>query len=716
MLYPMQDAIVAFFWIISNALLATATFRLSRKVFPNDGPIPLVIHAIVIGWACIGGVAIVLGSLNLLYPWLLLGVVDAIAFCYINVGALAYRSEGSSSVPRGSSHWTWFWSIYIIYLLLCLVFKGLTCFPADWDTLMYHLPLIVQWLHSHSLVAPDCAHWFMPANSEVLGFWIVGPFSGDFLISFLNLPATLLLAFASLEVGALLGMARPFKHITALAIISNSVMMTQLLDPKNDIAVAGLFFAAMAYGFRFALKARSADLAFCATSLGLLCGVKYPALGYATCALCIPLVVVLSSRLGRSRIGPLLVLVLGIIPLGGYWYIRNLLLTGQPFYPAGMSPAAGSRFDLYPEIRGASILGNHDPEIASLAIKAVWEWGGPCHAAAFVSLPFTVVWLAVTGAILLNRHHSQVHNGLLRFLLALLTIASGCVLSVIPFAAESEPGTLNELRLGYCPFRYGLPFLSLAVMAFALVLQDLARLGERRTASLVEPTARGLDEAPTSEPTRTPRPFPPRKPPIPWPLHSYIPLFIFSGMTIAQFIRTCDWVYWLASVDLASIGYIGWLYLRDRTKCGLRGAKRLVVVGAICISLGIGWVADRWHRGFGPFYNKHFGTRIFSDLPSIAGKSKHKICLLDYRPYPFFGSDRGVRILNPLQEPNRDQLVQYLIENGATYLILRPGAENESPAWHRFREATKEFSDSHPERFEYLYQSSDFSVYYVKPK
>jgi hypothetical protein len=40
--------------------------------------------------------------------------------------------------------------------------------------------------------------------------------------------------------------------------------------------------------------------------------------------------------------------------------------------------------------------------------------------------------------------------------MGLLLIGTGLALAVTPFAVEDQPGTLNHLRWGYGPVRYGL--------------------------------------------------------------------------------------------------------------------------------------------------------------------------------------------------------------------------------------------------------------------
>ena len=41
--------------------------------------------------------------------------------------------------------------------------------------------------------APDCAHWYIAGNCELLGFWVMSPFSGDFFSPMQNVAPGILI-------------------------------------------------------------------------------------------------------------------------------------------------------------------------------------------------------------------------------------------------------------------------------------------------------------------------------------------------------------------------------------------------------------------------------------------------------------------------------------------------------------------------------------------
>ena len=265
------------------------------------------------------------------------------------------------------------------YLLSFVLINGIGKIPEDWDTLMYHLSRIDQWIQSASLHVSDCYNWSHPGNNELIGLWMVAPFSGDFLISLNNLPAVGLLGFASISLGRSLGLSHGLSYLTAAAIVSNAVVFRQLLDAKNDIAVAGLFVACLSYGLRAARSDRFADLVWGGLSIGLLGGVKYNAIGYAGLALATIALIVATARGFRAAVKFGAVWSLCLISWGGFWYIRNALMVGSPLYPVGFTPESDVLTLVYPELRRSSLWGCGRLEVLPLAIDAIWRMAGPAH-------------------------------------------------------------------------------------------------------------------------------------------------------------------------------------------------------------------------------------------------------------------------------------------------------------------------------------------------
>ncbi|MBI3462296.1 MAG: hypothetical protein HY000_04440, partial [Planctomycetes bacterium] len=348
---------------------------------------------------------------------LLIGVAGLAAIALRWDSRLARPSDAPMPAAADSQRcWLLLWGVIVSLWIGHVVTSGLLRFPMDWDSLMYHLPMIVQWLHAGSLYAPDCAHWSFPGNNELIGLWMVAPFSGDFLISLINLPAAILLAAAAVELGRCIGLSPPMRHLAALAVVSHQVLVQHLINQKNDLAVAGFFLAALSYGLRYLHGGRRPDLVLGGLSLGLLAGVKWFALGYAAVAWAVIVLVSATPPLppfarggkgGWRTAGRVAVAwTLGALVCGGYWYVRNAVVTGSPFYPMGLTSASDVAAQLYPvSWWTTTYLGNRSPELWPLTLAAITNRMGVCHLLAFLAMPLSAAWLIAAG--LLGRKRKQ---------------------------------------------------------------------------------------------------------------------------------------------------------------------------------------------------------------------------------------------------------------------------------------------------------------------
>ncbi len=524
---------------------------------------------------------------------------------------------------------------------------------------MYHVPLIDHWLQAGSLHTPDCPLWYNASNNELVGLWIVAPFSGDFLVALNNVPACLLLALGTLELGGNLSICSPFEHLLALTVTATQVFYKQLIDNENDIAVAALFFACTTYGLRYIRHRTLANLILAAVTFGLLAGIKYYAVGYAVViwtglSLC-------AWRQNGGRVGLRVVLAgaLGALTFCGYWYGRNAWLTGSPLYP--LTPARGpdALSNFYPNTWRSTFLGSGRPEVIPLALTAVWKMAGPCHLLALLAVPITLCWLLGTG--LFRRAHPEERlEAAGRWLLAFLTAGAGAVLLVTPWAIETEPDTLNQLRWSYLPVRFGQCFLGLAILALGVVLSDLKK-GLHRLAAWSQAV-----QDPQATCYRWNAKFFLRLCPALLPS-----LFAgFIGWQITRLVQDPFFRTHYSSLDVMLLMLNGviagllvcfpsWFIMTPLFRLGIG------MILLIAASAGLAWggdaLAEKWHADFSRHYNNMFSTRIFTDLTQ-RDPSTTRLCAMDYRYYPFFGSRRQYRLCRPMKAYSYPWLADYLLD------------------------------------------------------
>jgi hypothetical protein len=690
------DAGTAVIWGLTQLALGLEARRLRFQCDAAPGTAGCILHGGVLFWACLVVVATVLSLLRALTGYALLAGVA----CSCAVGLYALRCR---SAPRGieaglsgqTGCWVFTWCLMFALAAYQSVREGLLRFPHDFDALMYHLPLIDHWLQARSLYAPDSLHWSNPGNGELLGLWLAAPFSGDFLAPLVNLPFSVLLAAAALETARNLGLSRGWAHAAALTVVAHRVVWRQLTDVGNDVPVAAAFLAVFAYGLRFARWGRGTDLVLGGLALGLLAGVKYYALGYAAVVWLVSVVLVAVVRGWRPGLRLAAVWLAGGMLCGGYWYLRNLAVSGSPFYPLGMRQADDVLSQVYPDVRSTTFLGNGRPEIQPLLRAALWTQAGPLHYLACLGLPATMAWLVIGGH---WRQAAPFFRLASRWGLVGLLGGSLLVWAITPMAMEDVPGSLNQLRGGYAPMRYGLGLASAAVIAAALLLSDLAkrhvvRVAFRARSFLPAPlralagtflagaAAAGVQQLNGSGPAGG-------------RLGILLDL-AFLTLLILQLLQ-----YWRAIAFAAR-----------RAVFALRaGALALALAGA---AFEVGGLADHWHRQFAAFYDGLYQTRVFRAM-DVRDPAGIRPCVLEYWTYPWFGSRRQFRVCQPVLVPSYSLLDVYLGREQCSLLVVKKMKNPELEGLYRYKWGYH-WASHHPERFGLEAEGASVAVFRIHP-
>ena len=668
----LTDGLIAGYWLICNVLLVRTAFRVTDFVFPGQMDAARIQNALVLYLASVTAAVLLVGGTGLLSRPALLGIGGFMA----GLGAVGCRFLGSPSgklanANSTSTRWKWIGLLGAGLFFGHVLVHGLLRLPTDFDCLMYHLPLIDSWLQSGSLYAPDCANWFLAAGNEALGLWIVGPFSGDFLIGLNNVPIVILLTVSMYELSRQLGLKNCWPLLATVASLLLHTLWHESDDASNDLPVAAYFMAGCCYAIHYLTNRRWEKLVLCGLCIGLLAGVKYFALGYAT-VLIVGLSVVmwlLNGVLSSMRVFLILVLIGSM--LGGYWYLRNWLIRGSPLFPIGVETTTEAM--AYPNIWRTTFLGNGHPRVLEYGVSAVWRMSGPWHVLAVVFAPLLSGYVLVTAVTRTGRDLAVP-----RLASFLWFVGSLAVLLVTPYALEDQPGTLNHLHWAYTPVRYGMCFLSLASIFLGLLLSDCAQyvvqfgwLGclVRRVLIAVAGLA------------------------ISWQLFQRVTnsiefdhlISVIIGVDIALLLAAAVW---------------------SKRKWGLPAIQFLTVYGIVFFILAGGILSARWHATWGSHFDREFQTAIFSRLDSESVSKK--ICVLGLRSYPFFGSRRQHDVLNPRYVP--PVLDRFTIQRDISLVATH---ESSRPI-DRYRGATADL-ESHPGRFQPLITGGYWHIYTVHP-
>jgi hypothetical protein len=681
-----HDALAAVAFFAAMWCAGYAAYSWAVALFPTDRFLAQICHGTVFFWASLVGSAFLLGSFGYLQSYLLLTVVAAVAAASLRFLRAWSRPQPDPREEKGSRSDIAVWGVVFIGMAAFVVENGLLRFPFEFDTINYHLPLIDQWLQAGSLYAPAAGRWSNPGNNEITGLWLVGPFSGDFLVHLNNLMPAVLLACASVELARVVGLRVFWPHLFGLCSVVHFVVLKQLIDCENDVAVAACFFASLFYACRYWRALGSADLCMAAAALGLLMGIKFYAWCYAGLVFGICTLVV-CCRHGWSRAcKTALVLSLGLALFGGYWYVRNYCVTGSPLYPRQFNGHADVLSRIYPQVSTSSFFGNRDPELLPLYATAIWHKMGLVHLTAFLLAPLSLGWCLVAGAHRFATRRASC-DGLDRLAVAAVLVGTGLLLGMTPFAVENRPGTLNQLRMQYCPIRYGLCFLNMSAFAFFLVVSDLHELWYRG--------GQGPALASSSTRSRLPR----------------LDIFLLVSIVLAAAIighlvvlaresyigQMSNWpaTALLGGNVLLALGnvlLIGWLFPGSRAfiKVG-------VLVGALAVwTTGCVFLSERWHTGHAAHYSK---AQVLG-LHECSLPAGSKVCSLRTLDYPLFGSHRQVKVYRPMFVESPEWLMDYLQRHEIEFVSIpvleeARGLQGFSDCCMRYPDVFERMSDNH---------------------
>ena len=337
--------------------IGLAAVRLRQRLFPSWEGAPARLIEVVLGISILTVLLQLLGAVGLFEPWAIVGASIAIG---AGVALRLPRTAGDEGGPPPPAP-----AVPALQLAIAL---GVAVFlAAHWstglqdvwargmltfDTLWYHGPFAARIAESGSVwglhfTDPLYLNWFYPQNSELLHATGISLFDRDLfspLINFGWLGVALLAAWC---IGRPYGVAPLALVAVALTLDIGPMVPREAGTPANDIAPVALLLAAAAVLVNSAAQARAASgaartlhsggpplrdvlpagaLLIAGLAMGLALGTKLTiAGGVAAMAVGVPLIVPPGMR--RRA---LLLFLGGVAATAGFWFIRNLIHSGNP--------------------------------------------------------------------------------------------------------------------------------------------------------------------------------------------------------------------------------------------------------------------------------------------------------------------------------------------------------------------------------------------------
>ena len=204
--------------------------------------------------------------------------------------------------------------------------------PFGWDCLNYHFTFPVEWMKQGNLQNPitindDLGPSYYPINGSLIYLWLIYPLQNVFMADLGQVPFFLLSFIALFAICRKLGISREYSLYASCLFTVTPNYFKQMEIAYVDVMVCAWFLASSYFLLLFYHQKKLKDAIFFSVALGMLIGTKATALPYAAVLFVLFILQLRGSFLYFPISAALIILT------GGYGYIRNFILTGNPLYP-----------------------------------------------------------------------------------------------------------------------------------------------------------------------------------------------------------------------------------------------------------------------------------------------------------------------------------------------------------------------------------------------
>ncbi len=354
----------------------------------------------------------------------------------------------------------------ILALIVAAQWAGPTLLALDrgiygGDSLWYHMPLAAHIADTHSITGllytdPLYLNWFYPQVSELLHAGGILLFGNDFISPLINMAWLGLALFAGYCIGRPYGTGPTAMAAVASVMAANLLFSRQPGNANNDVVAIALFLSAVAVLVNSRWPRRleestgppSGTLIVAGLAAGLALGTK---LTVVPPVIALTVGVIWISGAGyrlRASAEWLGAMVIG----GGYWYVRNLIVSGNPFPWQSIGPIHHAE----------ALQGRHPYSIVHYATDtSVWgRYFTPALHERLGELWPVYLGLAVIAVLLVLWR-----GGRMERMLALVAVVAAIAYLLTPLGASGPEGMPVGFRLN---IRYLAPGLVLALTLLAI--------------------------------------------------------------------------------------------------------------------------------------------------------------------------------------------------------------------------------------------------------
>jgi hypothetical protein len=273
---------------------------------------------------------------------------------------------------------------FVIAIIAGVIYKQNLLPIVDSDAMTYHVPAAVSWLRSGKLgLFPvwffNPANSFSPLAGSAFIAWLLAPLNDPVLARAVQAPPLILLFLATLQLGRALGLSEIVAALIAVGCAVSRPFNSEVMAARDDVFLAAFVVVALAGCGGEAVRDRFAPWRI-GLAVGLAAATKYT---FAFAAPILLLAIDAPTRAGGWTWRRRGIAIACAFSVAGPWYLRNLLLTGNPIYPveAALSghrllpglfrPLPSERLRTIAGLRDVLIRGFHAPPRLLLAVLLI---------------------------------------------------------------------------------------------------------------------------------------------------------------------------------------------------------------------------------------------------------------------------------------------------------------------------------------------------------
>lgn len=221
------------------------------------------------------------------------------------------------------------WTVLVGYLLP----------PVGWDSLGYHVPPMIDYIQTERITTVGYSVFAnaYPKDLELFFLWNVVFLGEDTIVNTSQIWFAPIGALATYTLASDLGVDSEDAYVAAAIFLCSPIVLLQAVTTYVDLGYGALIVVSFAVLLRYWRRPATRYAVVLGLAAGLIVGIKYTG-GLFFLTIGAGLLAVYLTRRRRDlpldSFGPHLAVFLVLAGcLGGFWYLRNVLLYGNPVYP-----------------------------------------------------------------------------------------------------------------------------------------------------------------------------------------------------------------------------------------------------------------------------------------------------------------------------------------------------------------------------------------------